>query len=323
MSYYVRLKEENDRLRAEIEYAYRVVAFGFEYSSFDFSVLRKRAEEFLCSPAASDKQELPLGAGVHPNTDAKQPAQSGEYHHNLLDSPPALTEPPANASADQVRTAEQCSAMQSGEHHQGGCGGTNGAQGWYALSFRATEPCEDLYHYNAAGQAGAVAQTERSVHAGSIPLQPAPAAPSTDLAPGQYVPGEIASLSTGGTGQEHVANRAKVAQATATPEVDGIALRHVGDEISDNEATAQFNDLLDKARDLERRLDAAEDLAREDWLRDRVRMKAVVEAEQRAEAAEARLQPEALRAVLIAGGIHHSVGTLNGIIRAITGGGKP
>ena len=41
------LKAENERLRAELEYAYRCIAHGYEFGTFDFSVLRTRAKEYL------------------------------------------------------------------------------------------------------------------------------------------------------------------------------------------------------------------------------------------------------------------------------------
>lgn len=41
------LTAERDRLRYELEYAYRVVDCGFVNNTFDFSVLRKRAADHL------------------------------------------------------------------------------------------------------------------------------------------------------------------------------------------------------------------------------------------------------------------------------------
>lgn len=38
---------ENARLRQLLEYAYRVTNFGFEYGSFDFSVLRREAKAYF------------------------------------------------------------------------------------------------------------------------------------------------------------------------------------------------------------------------------------------------------------------------------------
>lgn len=39
--------DEIYRLRRSLEYAYRVVNFGFEYGSFDMSVLRKEAKAYF------------------------------------------------------------------------------------------------------------------------------------------------------------------------------------------------------------------------------------------------------------------------------------
>ena len=90
-------------------------------------------------------------------------------------------------------------------------------------------------------------------------------------------------------------------------------------------------DCLAKCRSLERRLRAAEQRAEfaeklNAWLKEHEiadgDWQAIVDLAIRCESAEARLKPEALRAVLTRAGIQHSVGTLDDIIRAITGGTK-
>ena len=41
------LEKENARLRRELEYAYRCIEHGYVHGTFDFSVLRTRASNYL------------------------------------------------------------------------------------------------------------------------------------------------------------------------------------------------------------------------------------------------------------------------------------
>jgi hypothetical protein len=46
--------ETPSSLRAELEYAYRAIHFGFTYGTFDFSILKNRAKKFCDEADAED-----------------------------------------------------------------------------------------------------------------------------------------------------------------------------------------------------------------------------------------------------------------------------
>jgi hypothetical protein len=57
------------QLRRDLEYAYRAIEFGFQYGSFDFSVLRKRAAVYLATLPVDEAQDRAQSA------DAPNPAE--------------------------------------------------------------------------------------------------------------------------------------------------------------------------------------------------------------------------------------------------------